>query len=194
MMVSQGSKRYVSCGNRPAPRLVFADQGVVVIADVVFGKGWGLYILWFSIGLIAYVYSLSRSTTAYCQYIERNEIRQWLIETSSTDAQFATSSFGEHTVIGTIGVINGIIAGVAPPFIAKVCCYALQDRKAFPLLTATSSVYVPAGRHLVQAACFDFGSCLLRSRLRHVCWSAKRSDSRCWSSRVHLGKHWNHFP
>jgi len=139
-MVSQGSKRYVSCGNRPAPRLVFADQGVVVIADVVFGKGWGLYILWFSIGLIAYVYSLSRSTTAYCQYIERNEIRQWLIETSSTDAQFATSSFGEHTVIGTIGVINGIIAGVAPPFIAKVCCYALQDRKALTLAVAFYAV------------------------------------------------------
>jgi hypothetical protein len=35
--------------------------------DVVFGKSWGLYILWISIGLIAYVYSLSRSTTAYCK-------------------------------------------------------------------------------------------------------------------------------
>lgn len=34
--------------------------------DLVFGKGAGLYALWISIGLIAYVYSLSRSTTIYC--------------------------------------------------------------------------------------------------------------------------------
>jgi len=79
------------------------DDGVTRIEAlyVVFGKGWGLYTLWISIGLIAYVYSLSRSTTAYY-------------------AQFATSSFGEHTIIGTIGVVNGIIGGVAPPFIAKL--------------------------------------------------------------------------
>jgi len=36
------------------------------------------------------------------------------------DAQFATSAFGQHTVIGTIGVINGILGGVCPPFFAKV--------------------------------------------------------------------------
>ncbi|OXG87858.1 siderophore-iron transporter Str3 [Cryptococcus neoformans Gb118] len=79
------------------------DKGVTRIEAlyIVFGKGWGLYSLWASIGLIAYVYSLSRSTTAYY-------------------AQFATSSFGKHTIVGTIGVINGILNGVAPPFIAKI--------------------------------------------------------------------------
>ena len=41
-----------------------ADQ-----SDIVFGKGLGLYALWASIGLIAYVYSLSRSTTYYCMCI-----------------------------------------------------------------------------------------------------------------------------
>jgi hypothetical protein len=70
----------------------------------VFGKGLGLYALWASIGLIAYVYSLSRSTTVYCMSI----------------VPFATSSFGEHTIIGTIGVINGVLNGVSQPFIAKV--------------------------------------------------------------------------
>ncbi|WVQ96555.1 hypothetical protein IAU59_003660 [Kwoniella sp. CBS 9459] len=39
---------------------------------------------------------------------------------ASIDAQFATSAFGQHTIIGTIGVINAIVAGVAPPFIAKL--------------------------------------------------------------------------
>lgn len=37
------------------------------LSDLVFGKGIGLYALWVSIGLIAYVYSLSRSTTIYCK-------------------------------------------------------------------------------------------------------------------------------
>jgi len=36
------------------------------------------------------------------------------------DTGFATSSFGEHTIIGTIGVVNAILRGVSPPFIAKV--------------------------------------------------------------------------
>ncbi|WWD08232.1 hypothetical protein V865_006343 [Kwoniella europaea PYCC6329] len=79
------------------------DAGVTRIEGLylVFGRGWGLYSLWASIGLIAYVYSLSRLTTAYY-------------------AAFATSAFGEHTIIGTIGVVNSIIAGVAPPIIAKL--------------------------------------------------------------------------
>ncbi|OCF35087.1 siderophore-iron transporter Str3 [Kwoniella heveanensis BCC8398] len=89
--------------NPGAEGQITQDAGVTRIEALylVFGKGWGIYAFWASIGLIAYVYSLSRSTTAYY-------------------AQFATSSFGEHTVIGTIGVINAIVAGVAPPFIAKL--------------------------------------------------------------------------
>jgi hypothetical protein len=82
----------------------------------VFGKGLGLYALWASIGLIAYVYSLSRSTTVYCMSI----VLLTSILAERSDVPFATSSFGEHTIIGTIGVINGVLNGVSQPFIAKV--------------------------------------------------------------------------
>jgi hypothetical protein len=36
------------------------------------------------------------------------------------DTPFATSAFGAHSVVATIDVINGIVAGVSKPFIAKV--------------------------------------------------------------------------
>ncbi|WVQ81948.1 hypothetical protein IAT38_004075 [Cryptococcus sp. DSM 104549] len=88
---------------KPSAPVVEQDPGVTRIEGLylVFGKGMGIYALWGSIALIAYVYALSRSTTyAY--------------------AAFATSAFGEHTVIGTIAVINGILNGVSQPFIAKV--------------------------------------------------------------------------
>jgi hypothetical protein len=42
-------------------------QSWALTIDVVFGKGWGLYSLWASIALIAYVYALSRSTTFACE-------------------------------------------------------------------------------------------------------------------------------
>ncbi|KAL7419034.1 hypothetical protein Q5752_005870 [Cryptotrichosporon argae] len=97
------------------------DAGVdrIEALYLVFGRGWGLYLLWVSIGLIAYVYSLSRSTTAYY-------------------AAYATSSYSDHTIISTIGVINGIVAGVAPPFIAK-----LADLWSRPhMLTVSVALYV----------------------------------------------------
>jgi hypothetical protein len=36
--------------------------------DLVFGRGWKLVLLWASIGLIAYVYALSQSTTYVCKF------------------------------------------------------------------------------------------------------------------------------
>ncbi|TYJ57394.1 hypothetical protein B9479_001934 [Cryptococcus floricola] len=88
---------------KPERVAVEQERGVTRIEALylVFGKGWGIYSLWASIGRIAYVYALSRSTTAYY-------------------AAFATSAFGEHTIIGTIGVVNGILNGVTQPFIAKM--------------------------------------------------------------------------
>ncbi|TXT07886.1 uncharacterized protein COLE_04810 [Cutaneotrichosporon oleaginosum] len=68
---------------------------------LVFGKGWKLWLLWGSIALVCYVYTLSNSTTY-------------------TYASFATSSYSEHTIIGTISVVTGIMAGVSQPFIAKM--------------------------------------------------------------------------
>ena len=61
MTVLRVSKRYVRCVP-VCSSLVHADS-----VDVVFGKGWGLYGLWLSICVIAYVYALSRSTTFACK-------------------------------------------------------------------------------------------------------------------------------
>ena len=93
------------------------DDGVTRIEAlyIVFGKGVGLYALWFSIGLIAYVYALSQSTTYYCEYRTARSVRRL-----NPDEQFATSSFGSHTILGTISVICSIMGGVAKPFVAKV--------------------------------------------------------------------------
>jgi hypothetical protein len=65
--------------------------------------------LWGSIGLIAFVYSLSAMTTY-------------------TYLAFATSSFDTHALLGTISVIVSIMAGVTQPFIAKVSGYLLLHR------------------------------------------------------------------
>lgn len=34
---------------------------------------------------------------------------------------FATSAFSTHSLLGTIGVINSLIAAICQPFIAKLC-------------------------------------------------------------------------
>ncbi|ORY68053.1 major facilitator superfamily domain-containing protein [Leucosporidium creatinivorum] len=79
------------------------NQGVSRIEAlyVVFGKGWKIWGLYLSIALIAYVSSLA-SNTIYV-YLP-----------------FATSSFGEHSTLGTITVVTSIIASVGKPFIAKI--------------------------------------------------------------------------
>lgn len=53
-------------------------------------------------GFIAYVWSLAAITTQIY-------------------GALATSSFGKHTVVGTMGVINNIMAAVALPFLSKIC-------------------------------------------------------------------------
>jgi hypothetical protein len=49
---------------------VVQDDGVTKIESLylVFGKGWGLFALWFSIGMISYAYALSQSTTWHCEW------------------------------------------------------------------------------------------------------------------------------
>ncbi|WOO76463.1 Siderophore iron transporter 3 [Vanrija pseudolonga] len=96
--------------------------------DYVFGRGWKLVLLWFSIGLIAYVYALSQSTT-------------------STYQAFATSAFGKHTIVGTIAVITGIMSAVAQPFIAK-----LADLLSRPFALAAALVLYTVGYIMVAAA------------------------------------------
>jgi hypothetical protein len=50
-----------------------------------------------------------------------------------SDVPFATSAFGEHTIIGTIGVINGVLNGVSQPFIAKVSLFHHHPTTAEPV-------------------------------------------------------------
>ncbi|KAG9125995.1 hypothetical protein FRC07_005303 [Ceratobasidium sp. 392] len=59
---------------------------------------WMLYL---SIAALAYVYSLDQNTT-------------------SNYLPYATSSFGKHSFIGTIGTAEGIITAVGKPCIAKI--------------------------------------------------------------------------
>lgn len=100
----------------------------LTLPDYVFGRGWKLVLLWFSIGLIAYVYALSQSTT-------------------STYQAFATSAFGKHTIVGTIAVITGIMSAVAQPFIAK-----LADLLSRPFALAAALVLYTVGYIMVAAA------------------------------------------
>ncbi|KAL7420081.1 hypothetical protein Q5752_005046 [Cryptotrichosporon argae] len=95
---------------------------------LVFGNGWKLWLLWGSIMLISIVYSLSAMTTY-------------------TYLAFATSSFGEHTILGTITVITSIIAGVAQPFVAK--CADIFSR---PMAIAVSVALYALGYLLVAAS------------------------------------------
>ena len=65
------------------------------------GKGWGFALMWASIYLIAYVYSLAGATTA--SYL-----------------QIATSAYAEHALLGTITIVNAVVAAAGQPFVAKI--------------------------------------------------------------------------
>ena len=84
---------------------VVQDDGVTRIEALylVYGKGWGLIALWTSIGLISYAYALSQSTTYVCESRCVGPERYLM-----TDEQFAASSFGTHSLIGTISVITAV--------------------------------------------------------------------------------------
>ncbi|KIR69855.1 hypothetical protein I310_06420 [Cryptococcus deuterogattii CA1014] len=95
---------------------------------LVFGNGWKLWTLWSSIALISITYCLSQMTTYYY-------------------TAFATSAFGEHTILGTISVITGIMAGVAKPFLAK-----LADLFSRPWALALSVLFYTIGYIVVAAS------------------------------------------
>ncbi|KAL1408575.1 hypothetical protein Q8F55_005388 [Vanrija albida] len=90
---------------RTASRESYNQQiGVTKIETlyVVFGRGWKLVLLWASIALIAYVWSLAAITT-------------------SIYGAFATSYFGKHTIVGTIAVLTNLSAAITLPLLAKLC-------------------------------------------------------------------------
>ncbi|WRT66816.1 uncharacterized protein IL334_003779 [Kwoniella shivajii] len=95
---------------------------------LVFGKGTKIWVLWVSIGLIACAFALSSNTTY--NYVP-----------------FATSAFGEHTVLGTIAVITSIMSGVAQPFIAK-----LADLWSRPFAIAFGVVFYTIGYIVVASS------------------------------------------
>ncbi|WVQ70460.1 uncharacterized protein L199_008687 [Kwoniella botswanensis] len=95
---------------------------------MVFGKGAKLWVLWVSIGLLACAYALSSNTT----YLY---------------TAFATSAYGEHTVLGTISVITSIMSGVAKPFIAK-----LADLWSRPVAIAFGVVFYTIGYIVIAAS------------------------------------------
>ncbi|GFZ47371.1 hypothetical protein JCM24511_05114 [Saitozyma sp. JCM 24511] len=106
------------------------DRGVTRIEALylVFGKGWKIYFLWGSIGLIAFVYSLASMTTY-------------------TYLAFATSAFSTHALLGTISVITSIMASVTQPFIAKVA-----DLTSRPWAIAFSILFYCLGYIVVAAS------------------------------------------
>ncbi|OCF31471.1 siderophore-iron transporter Str1 [Kwoniella heveanensis BCC8398] len=95
---------------------------------LVFGKGLKLWILWGAIALVAFTYGLSQMTTYYY-------------------TPFATSAFGEHTIVGTIGTITAIMAGVSKPFIAK-----LADLFSRPFALAVAVLCYTLGYIIVASA------------------------------------------
>ncbi|WVQ77958.1 hypothetical protein IAT38_000038 [Cryptococcus sp. DSM 104549] len=110
--------------------VVEKDGGVAKIEALymVFGRGWKLWTLWGSIALISCAYSLSQMTTYYY-------------------TAFATSAFSAHTILGTITVITGIMAGVAKPFIAKVA-----DLSSRPMALAMSVLFYTIGYIIVASS------------------------------------------
>ncbi|KAK0459375.1 MFS general substrate transporter [Desarmillaria tabescens] len=99
------------------------------------GKGAPLWILYLSIALIAYVYSLDSNTT-------------------SSFLPFATSAFDSHASIGTISVAADIIGAVGKPFIAKIADITSRPRAyVFSLCFYILGYIVIASSSTVGAVC-----------------------------------------
>ncbi|KAM0754605.1 MFS general substrate transporter [Meredithblackwellia eburnea MCA 4105] len=67
----------------------------------VFGNGWKIWMLYISVAMVCYGFSLQQNTTY-------------------TYLAFATSSMGHHSLLGAITTTTTVISGVARPFLAKL--------------------------------------------------------------------------
>lgn len=113
-------------------------------SDIVFGKGWKLVALWASIGLIAYVYALSQVGRLFpCTSVLRANGQS----TTYVYLQVATSAFSRHATLGTIGVINGLVASIAQPVIAK-----LTDLSSRPAAYVAAVFFYALGYIIVAAS------------------------------------------
>lgn len=83
-------------------REIDAHAGVVRVeaAEKVYGRT-SKWILFISLGMASYIYSLDSSTT-------------------SNYLSFAASAFGEHSLISSVGVAQSVVVAVGKPVIAKV--------------------------------------------------------------------------
>ncbi|EJT47844.1 hypothetical protein A1Q1_03305 [Trichosporon asahii var. asahii CBS 2479] len=91
------------------------------------------------------------SRVSFQQYIDLVFPRGWklvLLWTSiALIAAFATSSFGKHTVVGLMAVINNIMSAVALPFLSKICDFASR-----PLALSVATLLFTLGYVVVAAA------------------------------------------
>lgn len=96
---------------------------------VVFG-GWKIWIMWAAVLCVMYAYSLESSKSAFAQQRAANgfENQRLMIpfhslstaDTTYNYLTFATSSFGEHSALGTVQTADTIISAASLPFIAKL--------------------------------------------------------------------------
>ncbi|KAH9932758.1 uncharacterized protein BXZ73DRAFT_46749 [Epithele typhae] len=123
-------KVYVGAEAEATRAQVEQDEGVTKAEALllVFGKGWKLWLLWASILLMEYVYSLANGTTR-------------------TYVQYATSSYSEHTILGTISVATVLVGGLSSPFLAK-----LADIASRPVALSISVALYTLGYIIVAAS------------------------------------------
>ncbi|KAF9020549.1 MFS general substrate transporter [Hymenopellis radicata] len=124
---------------RAEPTTIPESVGVARIEALykVFGgsKGKPLWLLYISIALLAYVYSLDSNTT-------------------SSFLPFATSAFSAHATIGTIDTACDIIGAVGKPFIAKFADVTSRPRAyVFSVLWYIVGYIVIASSKSVGAVC-----------------------------------------
>ena len=112
--------------SKPEPEVAGVAR-IEALYKVFGGKGAPLWILYLSIALIAYVYSLDSNTT-------------------SSFLPFATSAFDSHSSIGTIEVAADIIAAVGKPFIAKIADITSRPRAyVFSLCFVSDFLFFSSG-------------------------------------------------
>ncbi|KAH8929000.1 MFS general substrate transporter [Atractiella rhizophila] len=99
-------------GGSPSPAANVGVEKIEALYKVFNSGGWTIWLLYLSIGLVAYSYSLSSNT-----------VGNYLV--------FATSDLGRHSAIGTIDTAIYILGAVSQPFIAK---FADISSRPFALL------------------------------------------------------------
>ncbi len=134
----------------------------------VFGgsKGKPLWLLYISIALLAYVYSLDSNTT-------------------SSFLPFATSAFGAHATIGTIDTACDIIGAVGKPFIAKFADVTSRPRAyVFSVIWVSPALLL----FIIDTERFKVHHRLHRDRFITIRWSGVRRHGP-----VHCRKDWFRF-